>query len=251
MAKQESYSPDPERIQLYLSGNMKREDQIAFELEMDEQESLREAVRESALASWTIQAYGQKEEMAKLNELYEANAQSARILEINYRHWIAVAAVAVVLLLSYFLFRPSQSLNYQDVLATYYEAPAAPDVMSVDANELLRKADLAFEDQKWTEALQAYLEIPQDSLSAFQLSRIALFKGICQMELGAWDAALAELEKADQHREQRNWYEAYTYLKKGDRETGSKLLEEIAADPGQYFAKKAEALLKDLEKVKD
>ena len=251
MAKQESYSPDPERIQLYLSGNMKREDQIAFEKEMDEQEALREAVRESALASWTIQAYGQKEEMAQLNELYEANVKSARILEMNYRRWMAVAAVAALMLISYFLLRPTQSLVYQDVLASHYVLPEVPDVMSADAHEILRTADIAYSDKKWTEALQAYSEIPQDSLSGFQQSRIALFKGICQMELGVWDAALAELEKADQHREQRNWYEAYLYLKKGDRETGKELMREIAEGPGTYFAEKAKALMEDLEKVRD
>ncbi|MEM6806681.1 MAG: hypothetical protein AAF696_35095 [Bacteroidota bacterium] len=251
MAKQESYSPDPERIQLYLSGNMKREDQIAFEQEMDEEEALREAVRESALASWTIQAYGQKEEMAKLNELYEANTKSARILEMNYRRWLAVAAITALLLLSYFFLRPTQSLNYQEVLVSYYEAPASPDVMSVDALEMLRKADMAYATGKWREALQTYAEIPEDSLSAFQDSRVALFSGICQMELDNWDAALAELQKADQHLEQRDWQEAFVYLRKGDREKGIELLERIANLNEHYYAEKAKDFLKDLEKVKD
>ncbi|MEM8888464.1 MAG: hypothetical protein AAGD28_10830, partial [Bacteroidota bacterium] len=103
MAKKDIKTPDPERIQLYLSGNMPKAEQVAFEQEIDNTPQLRDAVQEAALAKWTVHAYANQEEMKALNELYEDNAKQAKVVNLLSYRWMAVAAAVAVLLLAYFL----------------------------------------------------------------------------------------------------------------------------------------------------
>ena len=251
MAKKDIHTPDPERIQLYLSGTMPKADQEAFEQEIDNSPLLRDAVQEAALAKWTVHAYANQEEMKALNELYEENARQAKVVNLMSYRWMAVAAAVALLLLAYFLFKPSPVKNMEQIIAAYYAVPASPDIMAIDTEEALRKADKAFYDKDWQAAIDAYGQIHQDSISSFQLSRIAFFKGISHLELGNWEDAENSLSAADQHPEQRQWYLALLALKKGEQEKAVERLEEIRSNPEHYFAGKAASLLEDLSRLEE
>lgn len=251
MAKKDIYTPDPERIQLYLSGNMSKADQVAFESEIDTSPQLRDAVQEAALAKWTIHAYANQEEMKALNELYEDNAQKAKLINLMHYRWMAVAAAIALLLVAYFIFKPAPVKNMEQIIASYYEVPASPDIMAIDTEEALRKADKAYSDQDWQAAIDAYGQIHEDSISSFQISRIAFFKGISQMELGKWEQAENSLSTANQHPEQSQWYLALLALKKGDREKAKERLSAISSNADHYFALQAKSLLEELEALKE
>ncbi|MEL6250645.1 MAG: hypothetical protein AAFR87_01435 [Bacteroidota bacterium] len=251
MAKKDTYTPDPERIQLYLSGNMPKADQLVFENEIDNIPLLREAVQEAALAKWTIHAYANKEEMKALNKLYENNARTARVINSMHYRWMAVAAVIGLLLVAYFVFKPASVKNMEQIFASYYEIPASPDIMAIDTEEALRKADKAFGEKDWNAAIEAYGQIHEDSISSFQLSRIAFFKGISYMELGNWDQAENSLLGADQHPEQSQWYLAMLALKQGEQEKAKERLASISSNSDHYYAAQAKSLLDELEHLKE
>ena len=251
MAKKDIHTPDPERIQLYLSGKMPKADQLAFETEIDDNPKLRDAVQEAALAKWTVHAYANKAEMKALNELYEDNAQKAKVINLMHYRWMAVAAAVALLLVAYFIFKPAPVKNMEQVIAAYYEVPASPDIMAIDTEEALRKADKAFNDQDWLAAIDAYGQIHEDSISSFQLSRIAFFKGISHMELSNWEEAENSLSAAEQHPEQSQWYLALLSLKRGDQDKAGERLEEIRSNTDHYYAGKAASLLEDLASLKE
>lgn len=247
MAKNSTYTPDPEMIEKYLAGNMSEQDRLAYEKEIDASPELKADIKEAALAKWTIQAYARKEEKAELDALYKANEKEAQVISLLHYKWMTVAAVVAMLLLSYFLFRPSASLQMQDAFASYYELPQAPDIMGPDTEEMLRKADLAYEGHNWSEALRFYTQIEPDSLSAFQLSRISLFQGIAHLELGEWEQAKQSFESTPQHPEQADWFLAMLYLKKEDRELVSGALKKIIDTPEHFYQKRAKELYDKLE----
>ena len=251
MAKKDIHIPDPERIQLYLSGNMPKADQLAFEQEIDNKPSLRDAVQEAALAKWTVHAYANQEEMKALNELYDDNARQAKVVDLLSYRWMAVAAAVALLLVAYFLFKPAPVKNMEQIIAAYYEVPASPDIMAIDTEEALRKADKAFNDEDWQAAIDAYGQIHEDSISSFQLSRIALFKGISHLELGNWEDAENSLNAAEQHPEQSQWYLALLSLKRGDQEKAKERLEAIRSNTDHYYAGKAASLLEELSSLKE
>lgn len=239
MAKNNTFSPDPELIEKYLAGNMSEQEQEAFEQAMDSTPELKQEVKEAALAKWTIQAYAREQEKAKLDALYQANEQEARVISVLHYRWMAVAAIVAMLLLGYFLLRPAAPLQMQDAFASYYEVPQAPDIMGSDTDDMLRKADLAYGDNKWSEALGFYEQIDPDSLSDFQLSRISLFQGIAHLELGNWEKAQAAFASATQHPEQGDWYLAMLYLKKEDRGATLRALQKIIDTPEHFYREQA------------
>lgn len=250
MAKDNTNSVDPEKIEKYLAGNMAEQEQFAFEQEIDASPDLKAEIEESALAKWTIQAHAREEEKAKLDALYQANEKEAQVISLLHYRWMAVAAVFALFILGYFLLKPSPAIQKEELIAAYYEAPQAPDIMGSstesdtesDTEELLRKADLAYGDQNWSEALRFYDQIEQDSLSDFQLSRIALFQGISHLERGEWDQAKEFFESTTQHTEQSDWYLAILWLKKDDKERAGEALQKIIDTPEHFYQQKAKEL---------
>ncbi|MEO0899187.1 MAG: hypothetical protein AAFY71_22435 [Bacteroidota bacterium] len=247
MAVNESNSLSPERIQLYLSGQMTETEQSAFEKDMEQNQQLRDAVKEAALATWTIKAYAQEEEKRQLNSLYK---EEASVQRLNQKRWvpiIAVAATLLVLLVGYFVINPLQGPPLQDLMATYYELPQAPDLMSTDVEQAIKEADMAYSAMEWEKAVNLYHQIPQDSLSSFDQSRIYLYQGLCLIKLKKYQEAENTLLKAHQHQDQQDWYLSLIYLEQEDYEKASKMLNQIKDKGDPYFTSKAEKLLKALK----
>ena len=247
-------------LERYLTGLMPDEEARSFEQEVAANKSLQEFIEiyenadEFIGEGWVADiasSEGDTKDMAleqfksKVAEMI--SDQSAGSKGSSRLLWIAGAAAAVILL--FVVLWPGQP-STEDVYAEYSNWNSLPSFTTKGVNgdkQAWIHLEEAFEAGDYSEATGLANGILNqentDSASAL------LYLGASYLELNEYDKALeafgtlTQTSSLDHH--QGYWYQAMTYLKKGDKESAMSILKLIEANPTYYKHQEAVEILEE------
>ncbi len=232
-----------ERIDRYLSGQMSPEERRAFEAELAADESLAQEL-EAQREMWRFlqrrhEREARRKQLQAIGE--EFFQQPARVVPMRTRvlRWAAVAAAVAVLLVGYWLMRPSlyEQFAQHPPLALVEKSGAATDDLAA--------AERAFNGGDYAKAapiLERWLQRhPDDDL-------VRIYLGIARMEMNQLEEArnlFQNLRTNDPAlRDFAQWNLALSYLKEGDTEACRQALHNLS--DGSAYAEQARRLLERL-----
>ncbi len=235
------------QIEKYLSGLMTAAEQEAFEASFQDDPLLEAELREYLLAKGSIFQAGLEAEKAKLDALFdEADSDvepgSAGNHPFRPQLWLSIAAAVLLLMVAGYFFLGNKP-QPEELFATYYEAPAAPEQMGAPGiDSLLQLAHGHFNQQNYPEAIQLYTQVTQLNGRAESWQYLAysyLAQGKSQLAI---EAFLNDTQPTDMS----EWYLALAYLQAGNSDQARESLQAITSDPNHDFQQKAEELLSKL-----
>ncbi|HMQ90045.1 MAG TPA: tetratricopeptide repeat protein [Flavilitoribacter sp.] len=238
----------------YLSGELEEKDKLAFEaaLRQDQQLAVQVETYRKTLADLSVlveQESAETELKATLEKtgrdfFLKEETPVVRMPFYRTRFFQLAAAAAVLLLIAFAVFGPKKNNLPAPVYANYaHHYPASFTVMGAN-EELLTKAEQAFNQQDYATAgdnLQAYLQDNPDH------SEAALYLGICRMEQGRSSEANALFKQLLNHPSYQNearWNLAMLALKNNNKEECAEWLSNIPEGADRYA--EAQKLLKAL-----
>lgn len=237
-----------EKINQYLAGDLEGKELEQFEaiLASDSQlqaevdrkdklleDSIRESVQRYELENmmWAIHEKVQKE---KANERKEASAPPQKPKRNLIKWGIAAIVVIILLLLAYFL-APKASpppSNPEQIYAQWENTiPTEFTLTNMGgANSLEQKkadAEAAFNQKDYSEAKTIFNQILQDTL----IEQIIFGKGLCELHLGNYEAAIQDFEKIEASnvvfKTQAIWFKGLAYLKNGETDACRAVMENL------------------------
>ncbi|MEM7185084.1 MAG: hypothetical protein AAF466_00390 [Bacteroidota bacterium] len=256
-----------EVLRRYLNGELSREEQAAFELEMAQSPSLQETValhqqidRFEDEEDWpdfegdtsAIKAHIPLFEDDSTREFSEKlknfRANSSANNQPRVPRWAWVSGIAACLALLLFLALPgSTSMDSLYVEHSSWEELPSLNVKGDPADEAV--IEQLFIQKKYTEVLSTIDQIQIDADTP--VAALWLYEGVAQLELEQYENALKTFQKLsnsdliDHHK--GYWYTAMVYLKKGDKESLISTLEHISQRQDYFRNKEAKELLKELQ----
>ena len=239
-----------EQIHRYLFDDMTADERSTFEQAMTNDTALAEEVELHRALSQTN--FREDEDAARfkktLQKIHAAEEDTSKVVSINkkkqpiIKYLMATAAAIALLILGYnFLGTPKD----QDLYAAYVKHEPMSIARSAE-DVSLQNIQQAFNEKNYRSAYQlseAYLQTGTLSIE------VLLAKGIAALELGKYEQALKTFERLEKQNLKYNkatWYKAMTYLKKDDRTTCKKVLQEIVTAKSYNYQKAAE-LIKEIQ----
>ncbi|MBK8562955.1 MAG: tetratricopeptide repeat protein [Saprospiraceae bacterium] len=245
-------SSDQHTIDEYLLNRLDGEELKAFEQLLAQDESLMNEVieRRQLLSAMEMVGDLQMKERVKRIHLTEIGRIEKPPVTTNPRKWIfAFVLLLIASLAIWWVMRPKAQTPPQ-LYAQYYQPYDLNfGTRNMDANQALAEAGGLYKSGKYAEALalfeQALTANPADSKA-----RLAL--GICQLELGQYDQALAQFNALMDANdplfgEQAIWYAAMTKLQQEDIVGCKALLEGILSNQEGQYQEKAKELSNKLQ----
>jgi tetratricopeptide (TPR) repeat protein len=175
--------------------------------------------------------------------------QSNKVLSRKMVVWLAAASVATLLILSsLLLIGKNASVDYMAVYNKFYEAyPADIQARSLEAleDDAYRSALLEYTDQNYEEAYLGFGKVSEDPPPNLNFH---LYKGICAMEMGDFQAAIKSFTKIQSDvvlKHEALWYMGLSYLRMEDIQSARAVFEDIVTSNG-YYKKQAKKLLKSI-----
>jgi tetratricopeptide (TPR) repeat protein len=245
-------SPDLHTIDDYLLNRLEGAELEAFEKQLTQDQALADEVAQHRKLMAAVDVLGDlsmKERVRKIHYT-EMNRPDPTQTPNKTRKW---AIVTVLVLLTAFglwtMLRPKQQAPAQ-LYAAYYEPYNLNfGSRSTESEQILAEAGGLYKSSNFAQALplfeQALSTDPADSKA-----RLAL--GICQLELGQYDQALAQFNGLMDANdplfgEQAQWYAALTKLRQGDIAGCKALLEGVVSNKDSQFYEKAKELLNSIK----
>lgn len=246
-----------DRIARYLAGTMSAAERAQFEAAVEQDEALRAQLTEQIHLRLAIRQAGIQAEAERLAQTYgQADAPpAAPVRALRWRRYAVAAAVALLLLgtVAYLLLRTPQP-DPQQLLATYYEVPAVPDLQRsapldslATVDSLRHRADQAFAAGRYAQALATYQQLDLSQLAPVQAARVRWFMGICHYEAGRLPAARAAWTQAATVLPEPEWYLALSYLRSDEPAEARRRLQTIAQQPRHPYQNLATRLLQRWE----
>ena len=250
-----------EQIEQYLNKEMSEAEAEQFEAQMKADAQLREMVqlhRDMAIAIMDEEETELENKLKQINREFQSARQSSQKRPFrlhNTRLWLVAASVAVLTMLAIWYFRPSQAVSFsnEELYAQHFTPyDDFGDVRGADSslNEILNSGFEFYKDKDYAQALARFMQVPESN-EAF--IRTQFFRGICEMETGKINEAIAHFEQVIQNgntllTEQAQWYQALAYLKLGERNQAKTLLEQLkdAAAAGRELRTKTHKLYEQL-----
>ena len=244
-----------EELQLYLDGELIGEHRESFEKRIELDPELKERVRlHQRLEEGFIDPVEDSIER-ELQALVGEEEVEEKPLEKRrpaFRvYWLVAAGIALLAVVSFFLFRPGPPVPPEELFAIYYEPYNASLELRTDTiipRDLLEPAFAKYEKSEYDSAQQAFDEIlvryPSHPRATFYL-------GMCQLEL----ENLADAEKSFQfvldhgknlYLYQAAWYLALVCLKQEDKTCVRENLAPLTKQSNTY-REGAENILQELE----
>ncbi len=240
-----------DNIDDYLNGRLKGEALTFFENKMNNDPAFYKQVMEQKQAMDLLMKLGDmdlKKEAREAEQLFKKGKKTKSGFLINKR-WIAVAASLFFVVLAYFAL---QNYSNEELFNKYYSAyNISLGVRNGDDPTMMQltEATKFYNQQDYKKAVQIF-----ESLQPVDLTSVLLMTGICQLEIEAYDKAIASFAKIIEDKDpvflyHGYWYTALAYLKSGDVENCKIQLEKIieGTGPNDVFKQaEAKALLKKI-----
>ncbi len=231
----------------YLLGKLTPEETQRMEQELEDNPDLMESLDLQRDIMIGIQA-GFDEELRKkliqsdLIEEGKIRSLSPRILW----QWASVAAIVLGSLGVYYYL--SQTSVEERIYLTYFED--FPNIVDPVQRDTPGQSEgfIAYQNGQYQEALEIFSEMEQEDPTAIYTT---FYKGICAMHLEDWSLAIQAFEKVRSAGDQRfveaaTWYVSLAYLRSGNRDRATLILESITEAPGN-FRTEARAILDQLD----
>lgn len=168
----------------------------------------------------------------------ENNSETKVIPLFNYKKLMVAASIA--LLIGFFVFN-----NENPVYSDFANHNSLEIVVRSENNEAVVAAEKAFNSKKYDEALQELTVLSNNYPEDIE---IALYKGICNLELNNYDKAeqiFTNISEGDSSfASKATWYKALNYLKQEKLDACKNVLESIPESAEEF--KQAQKLLKKL-----
>ena len=238
-----------EKIDAYLLGELRPDEQLNFvaamkkDIKLQEEVNLRRAIMEG------VKIEGRKRLSNTLDEIHDKKDRTLSnanpTIQKTLRPWLAVAAALALILTCWFIFQTPQK---DSLVAHYYEPYDLTIGLRDNSNqEQLARIDALYSAQNYS-AAQPLIENYLSNNPSDNLLRLSL--AICQYENENLDKALQSLQliKNDAFlQDQYRWYSALIYLDKGEKEQARRLLTELTSDRAADHFDEAQVLLSKMQ----
>lgn len=265
MNREERHIEYDERINRYLRGLMGDEERTAFEQEVDGNEELRERLVSTSLLVQGIVEEGMQREgqyqldaikqMSQEEFIQATQGKKKGLTPSLFIKWASGIAAVAIVVFSFYTLRPSatgdapviaQNEQVKDAQPAKPKRTTKPTLASL-VNEYNKP--IAGEPDE-------FVAIRQQIQNEASKDMMAVVYDIDQIEKptannGAMGAENAEVIKEMQqmHNDCTRWYKALAFLKKGDKDSATRELNELVTHgSNEDLVKRATALLKKLEK---
>ncbi|MEL6845780.1 MAG: hypothetical protein AAFP02_21450, partial [Bacteroidota bacterium] len=114
-----------ERIEAYLSGSLSEEEKANFELALERDPALKEALTAELAVRVGAFAAGVQDQKAQLIKRYHEQGPKKQLSGAIRPLYLVAAAAVVALLISLWVLVPRTPSSVQDLYASYYERPVA------------------------------------------------------------------------------------------------------------------------------
>lgn len=236
-----------EYIRDYLLGKLTPEETQLMDQELEDNPDLMESLDLQRDIMIGIQA-GFDEELRK--KLIQADMiEEGKIRSLYPRilwRWASAAAIVLGSLSVYFYM--TQTSVEERIYLTYFEDfPNIVDPAQRDTPGQLN-GFIAYQNGQYQEALERFSQLEEEEPTAIYAT---FYKGICAMHLEDWSMAIQAFEKVRSAGDQRfveaaTWYVSLAYLRAGNRDRATLILESISETPGN-FRSEALAILDQLD----
>lgn len=187
----------------------------------------------------------------KMQGMEQEVASEGQLKKITWLPYSAVAAVVLLLVVSFYWFSSPQSLNSQEIIGEYFTSyPAANLRGSVKMEKPFNLGLTAYIGKNYVEATQNFLAV---SAEEDEYVEAQLYLGNAYMASGNYESAIIPLRKVYESGDSRfgeaaSWYLALGYIGLNDRNSFDILARNIKNTPGHSYQEKV-ALLQERWKM--
>ena len=222
-----------ELVDQYLAGTLSETQRLDFEQRCQGDASFGDQVQRYILAKKSIQDFARHTLRQQVSQAFDAySPPSPRPLYRRYL-WPAVAAVIALLLVIWYVTRPTAPvLNSSELFATYYEAQSVREAREYNPliDSVWHQALLLFESGQHEASLDLFQILEADS-SFSHLDELHLYAGLSHMENTDPQAALSRFEQikpASASFGPGQWYTGMALLQLENWEDAQAVFESIA-----------------------
>jgi len=254
-----------EKAEFYLQGKMSSTEALAFEKLLEDNQELRD---EYSVISDIHKHYSgdtsqveipKNEHTEKLrsvlrdkktsqvqDQISQARAEYERRKGSKINYSIIAAIIVFALLIGsviYFL----QGTGNENLYSSFYNTSDLPSLITRgNSDPNLSKAIVEFQNKNYEKALELF-ESTKDSTIHTKIPFL-LYQGLTNLETGNLNKAIEQFDKVIDSdsidRSKGYWFKALAYLKVGDKEKASLVLQQIVANPEYFNHSKAKELLR-------
>ena len=238
-----------EKIERYLAKELSNDEILAFEKEMAMDQELKEEVdkhRDLHQVFQDTDTLKFREKLQKISaELKEE--ELAKKNSTSYFSYLKIAASVIVILgVGTLLWNNfNKKDKFSDVYLSYYEPYPVEDVTRGEAISNLSMVMNNYTKRDYDKVILELLEIPPSAIS----EQLRLYLGNSYLNINNEKEALKQFEiisDTSKYYEDATWYRALTYLKLGENQESTVILEEIIEYNGIY-KESAEKLINELK----
>ena len=231
-------------VENYLHNRLSPGERTDFEGRLRNDHEFREKALPFLEVELAIQKAASEEDAARLRKLLpEIMTERKRKIRRITSYAVSLAA-AVALIFAIFLFtEKGTALQSDQLFAQYYEAPSPP-IARLGGGELLTKANLAFQQKDYQQAVSYYTRLMQDTSIRVQAD-VSLFLALSYLHLNQPDSTLLLAQHHFPDEDRSDWYRLLIYLKFDNMEDSRTLLQEILDQPDHLYYEKAREMQGD------
>ena len=239
-----------ERIEAYVMNRMSDDDRKVFELEMENDAQLTEAVEMHRLIYSSLGDEKRNALRSKVSQVIRDNQKQApSIRRIDRRQYIWLAAAVVISLIGFFAwFLIEPKVQPQQLFAEYFEPyPVYQVSRSEDNNPQFQEAMELYGLERYSESGEILKALDPELTTQKQAARFyyAMTLLTDDNDSEAEEVLLPLSRTEGSYQQQAKWYLALSYLKNENIPGALQLLESLKDEPGR-FGKLSTDLLNDL-----
>lgn len=210
-----------ERIEQYILGHLNAQDMEGFELEMEENELLRQNYKEVKALILAVEEGALRNTLDNFHqEMTNSEVDQTPSKKINAWAWAAAAAIALCIAGAVWILYPSESFHSRQFAQFYIEDPGLITAMSSESSYDFDRAMVEYKSGNYQEAIKRWEKLYQSNPENDTLN---YFLGSAHLAKEETEPAIAYFQKVTQLPEGRftddnYWYLALSYLKLGRME---------------------------------
>ena len=237
----------PEFIDRFLAGTLSKEEELAMKSEIKSSPELKLMVEEQLKLRAAAYHIGRHEWLGNKDSELDLLIARTRRKKIQTAIPIAIAGMAAIIALLFFVNRSDVVPQTEDLYAAYYERPPALEMRGSAVEQKLMLAYLEFNQSHFSEAL-LMLDSLHAQLPTHRQNEANFFRAICHIELNQVDQAvelLAKIQSGD-YANDALWFQAMALLKGEQKALAVNVLSQLSREDNPYKARALE-ILENLE----
>ncbi|MEZ5023295.1 MAG: hypothetical protein R2728_08565 [Chitinophagales bacterium] len=172
--------------------------------------------------------------------------------KFNIRTLWQVASVAALIVIGIFIFKPSNSIDYNQLYSSYMNVDEIPSFTERGINDsVFALIEKNFNAKNYSQTIEI-ISMYETNFPPEKTDFINIYKGITYTELGRYDEATSLLSEESVfseslYNQMSQWFLALNYLKAEKIAEAKQILKEIAKNKQHYKFEEARAILKKLD----